>query len=200
MLKINKKNEPEFLLEYKRKNAPKTWNDYDKDIKDSLKEFILGKEQEEYCSYCQRTIYSNDEAHIEHIQPRDKYPKLFQDYNNIIISCNEKHTCGMNKGNDYDDNFINPVLDNPNEYLDFNLANGEILPKYTQEETLSYKRAKYTIEILNLNHYKLKEARKNLIDILQVYKENYDDYNEYLQFFLDDKHSFPSLIKYYMQI
>jgi len=50
MLKINKKNEPEFLLEYKRKNAPKTWNDYDKDIKDSLKEFILGKEQEEYCS------------------------------------------------------------------------------------------------------------------------------------------------------
>jgi len=106
----------------------------------------------------------------------------------------------MNKGNDYDDNFINPVLDNPNEYLDFNLANGEILPKYTQEETLSYKRAKYTIEILNLNHYKLKEARKNLIDILQVYKENYDDYNEYLQFFLDDKHSFPSLIKYYMQI
>ena len=28
----------------------------------------------------------------------------------------------MNKGNDYDENFINPVLDNPNEYLDFNLS------------------------------------------------------------------------------
>jgi len=36
--------------------------------------------------------------------------------------------------------------------------------------------------------------------INEVYKENYDDYNEYLQFFLDDKHSFPDLIKYYMQI
>ncbi|WP_367277809.1 retron system putative HNH endonuclease [Clostridium sp.] len=160
----------------------------------------LRKKQGRYCAYCQRTIYESDEGHIEHIKPRDKYPSLFQDYNNIITSCNEKHTCGINKGNDYDENFINPVLDDPSEYLDFNLANGEIIPKYTQEETLKFKRAKYTIEILNLNHFKLKEARKNLIDILQVYKENYDDYNEYLQFFLDDKHSFPELIKYYMQM
>ena len=106
----------------------------------------------------------------------------------------------MCKGNDYNEKFIHPVLDNPNKYLDFNLANGEIIAKSNQKETIDYRRAKYTIEILNLNNYKIKEARKNLIDILQVYKENYDEYNEYLKFFLDDKHSFPELIKYYMQI
>lgn len=119
MLKIIKENEPEFLLQYKRKSSPKTWSDYDdKEIKNNIKEFILKNEQNQYCAYCQRTIYSNDESHIEHIKPRDKFPKLFQEYNNI----------------------------------------------------------------------------------LEVYKENYDDYNEYLQFFLDDKHSFPDLIKYYMEI
>jgi uncharacterized protein (TIGR02646 family) len=200
MIKVNKESEPNFLKEYKRKNSPKAWTDYNKDIKEKLKEFILGKEQGNYCAYCQKRIYENDEAHIEHIKPRDKYPNLFEDYNNIIVSCNEKHTCGMKKANLYDENFINPVLDNPNEYLDFNLANGEIIPKNNEDDTLGYKRAKYTIEVLNLNYYKLTDARKNLIDILEVYKGNYDDYNEYLQFFLDDKHNFPELIKYYMQI
>lgn len=125
MLKINKENEPEFLLQYKSKSSPKTWKDYDSEIKERLKNFILEKEQGKYCAYCEKTIYEISEAHIEHIEPRDKFPKLFQEYNNIIISCNYKHTCGMSKGNDY---------------------------------------------------------------------------NEYLQFFLDDKHSFPDLIKYYMQI
>ncbi|MDR3594430.1 retron system putative HNH endonuclease [Clostridium sp.] len=197
MLKINKENEPEFLLEYKRKNSPKAWKDYESEIKDCLKSFILEKEQ---YKYCERTIYELSESHIEHIKPRDKFPKSFQEYNNIIVSCNNKHICGMKKGKDYNEEFIHPVLENPDEYLDFNLANGEIIPKFTQEETLNYKRAKYTIEILNLNDYKLKEARKTLIDSLEVYKEYYDDFNEYLQFFLDDKHSFPNLIKYYMQI
>lgn len=200
MLKINKEYEPDFLLQYKRRNSPNTWIDYDKEVKDNLKEFIINNEQNQYCPYCERTIYKSGEAHIEHIKPRDKFPELFQEYNNIIVSCNGNQTCGMKKGNQYDDSFINPVIDNPSEYLDYNLANGEIIPKDTEEETLNYKRAKYTIEVLNLNYSKLKEARKNLIDILEVYKENYDDYNDYLQFFLDDKHSFPNLIQYYMQI
>ncbi|WP_297420830.1 hypothetical protein [Clostridium sp.] len=46
MLKINKETEPEFLLEYKRKKSPKVWKDYDTDIKDSLKIFILEKNRE----------------------------------------------------------------------------------------------------------------------------------------------------------
>ena len=82
MLKINKENEPEFLLQYKRKNSPKTWIDYDKEIKDSIKGIYIRKRTEKYCAYCQRTIYRNDEAHIEHIEPRDKFPNYFR---NIII-------------------------------------------------------------------------------------------------------------------
>jgi len=200
MLKINKEKEPEFLLKYKRKISPKVWKDYDGEIKDTLKSFILEKEQGKYCAYCERTIYEVTESHIEHIEPRDRFPKLFQEYNNIIVSCNNKHTCGMRKGNEYDESFIHPVLENPDKYLDFNLANGEIIPKSDQQENLNYKRARYTIEILNLNDYKLKEARKALIDSLEVYREYYDDFNEYLQYFLDDKHSFPNLIKYFMHI
>lgn len=200
MLKVNKNQEPKFLLEYKKKYSPKSWDDYNKeDIKTKIKENILVKEQKEYCPYCEKRIYTNDDGHIEHIKPRDTYPKEFQNYNNFLVSCNQKNSCGIYKKNKYDNKFINPVIDNPENYFNYNIANGEITPKSNDENSSEYIRSTYTIGILDLNCYELKEARKALIDILEVYKENYDEYDEYLQFFIDDGHNFPSLIKLYMQ-
>lgn len=201
MLKVNKEQEPNFLLEYKKRYSPKSWNDYNKDdIKTKIKENILVIEQNEYCPYCEKRIYDNNDGHIEHIKPRDYYPKEFQNYDNLLVSCNQKNSCGMYKKNKYDDKFINPVVDNPKIYFSYNIANGEVIPKSNNRHSNEYKRAIYTIEALNLNCYELKEARKALIDILEVYRENYDEYNEYLQFFIDDGHSFPSLINLYMQL
>lgn len=200
MLKVNKDEEPDFLLEYKRKYSPKSWADYNKDgIRSKIKENILVLEQEEYCPYCEKRIY-DDEGHIEHIKPRDLYPKEFESYNNLIVSCDEKNSCGKYKRNNYSNNLINPVIDNPSEYFDYNIASGEIIPKNNDESSKEYIRAIYTIETLNLNSYELKEARKALIDILNVYRENYDEYNSYLQYFLDDRQNFPSLIKLFMEV
>lgn len=200
MLKVNKDEEPDFLLEYKRKYSPKSWIDYNKDgIRSEIKKNILFLEQEEYCPYCEKRIYDN-EGHIEHIKPRDLYPKEFESYNNLIVSCDEKNSCGKYKRNNYSNNLINPVIDDPDEYFDYNIASGEIIPKNNDESSKEYIRAIYTIETLNLNCYELKEARKALIDILNVYRENYNEYNSYLQCFLDDRHNFPSLIKLFMEV
>jgi hypothetical protein len=47
MLIVNKEPEPNFLLEYKKKYAPKSWADYNKDdIKTKIKENILAIEQD----------------------------------------------------------------------------------------------------------------------------------------------------------
>ena len=200
MLKVNKYKEPDFLLEYKRKYSPKSWIEYNKDgIRSEIKKNILFLEQEEYCPYCEKRIY-DDEGHIEHIKPRDLYPKEFESYNNLIVSCDEKNSCGKYKRNNYSNNLINPVIDDPDEYFDYNIASGEIIPKNNDESSKEYIRAIYTIETLNLNCYELKEARKALIDILNVYRENYDEYNSYLQYFLDDRQNFPSLIKLFMEV
>lgn len=198
MLKVNKEQEPDFLLEYKKRHSPKEWTDYNKDdIRNKIKENILVLEQNEYCPYCEKRIYTNNDGHIEHIKPRDMYPKDFQDYNNLLVSCNEINSCGKYKKNNYNENFINPVIDNPEEFLDYNMASGEVIPKSNDINSKEYARAKYTIDILNLNSYELKNARANLIDLLSVYTgEN----KQYLQFFLDDRHNFPSLIKLYMEI
>jgi len=200
VLRVNKNIEPAFLLEFKRKSTPKTWNDYnDGNIKIDIKTFILKNEQSEYCPYCEKAIYNINEGHIEHIKPRDLFPKLFQEYNNMVVSCNEKNSCGNAKQNKYSKEFINPVIENPKEFLTFNLASGEIIPTYKDAQDIRNKRALYTITLLNLNNYILKDARKNLIQILEVYRENYDEFACYLQYFLDDGHSFPSLIKFYME-
>lgn len=70
--------------------------------------------------------------------------------------------------------------------MTYNLASGEIVPIYKDTEDIRNKRASYTIELLNLNNYVLKDARKNLIQILEVYRENFDEITAYLQYFLDD--------------
>lgn len=201
MLIVNKEQEPNILLEYKKKYSPKSWDDYNKDdIKSKIKENILVLEQKEYCPYCEKRLYYNKDGHIEHIKPRDIYPKEFQSYDNLLVSCNQKNSCGMYKKNKYDDKFINPVIDNPKKYFNYNIANGEIVPKNNDENSNEYIRATYSINVLNLNSYELKEARKVLIDMLEVYRENYEEYNEYLEFFIDDGHNFPSLIELYMQL
>lgn len=198
MLKVSKDKEPDFLLEYKRKYSPKVWSDYDKEnIKSDIKENILVMEQDEFCPYCEKRIYSNYEGHIEHIKPRDLYPKEFQSYNNLLVSCNEKNSCGSHKKNSYSEKFINPTKENPEDYFYYNIASGEIVPKSNAENSEEYLKAKYTIEILNLNSCELKNARKNLVDILEVYTgEN----KQYLQFFLDDRHNFPTLIRMIMNL
>ncbi|MBK5242549.1 retron system putative HNH endonuclease [Clostridium sp.] len=199
MLKINKNIEPAFLLKFKRKNIPKTWYDYNNGtIKSELKEYILENEQSKYCLYCEKSIYNINEGHIEHIKPRDLFPKLFQKYNNLIVSCNEKNSCGSAKQNKYSEEFINPVIENPKDFLTYNLASGEIIPTYKDVGDIRNKRASYTIELLNLNNYVLKDARKNLIQILEVYRAN-EEITAYLQYFLDDGYNFPSLIRFYME-
>ncbi|MBZ9633336.1 retron system putative HNH endonuclease [Clostridium sp. FP1] len=197
MLKVNKGNEPDFLARYKKKHSPKQWNDYDKDdIRNKIKGNILKLEQEEYCPYCEQRIHKNDDSHIEHIKPRDIYPKEFQNYSNLLVSCNEKNSCGKYKDNKYGECFINLVIDDPQDYFDYIIANGEITPRIKAEDSIEYKKAIYTINLLNLNSNELKNARANLIDMLSVYKDNN---RECLQFFLEDGNNFPSIIKLCME-
>ena len=45
MLKVNKNEEPEFFLKFKRRNKIGNWKDFDFKIKQELKEYMLEKEQ-----------------------------------------------------------------------------------------------------------------------------------------------------------
>ena len=188
IIKVNTPNFFEKIIENKNIVA---WKDLDKmlfektdiSIKEKLRKYILENEQNNRCVYCESKInYLNDKSHIEHIKPKDKYPKEFKDYNNLVVSCNNKNTCGIYKGNNYKDFFINPILENPEEYLTYDLMTGEIISR--KIDINKKEKADYTIEVLNLNFSKLKDARARFI--LEA-----DKMKEYLEY-LDE---FPSLIK-----
>lgn len=180
MLKVNKTDEPDFLKEFKRKDTPKNWDDYNNGIiKKEIKEHILIGEQNMYCPYCERVIDDIDDSHIEHIMPKDLYPNKFQDYDNLLVSCNDKLSCGKIKDNNYSNDFINPVIENPIDYLEYDIKTGEIKPIHING--MLHDKAKYTIEILNLNNYKLVQARKTFLEQIDyMIGESRKEYLEYL--------------------
>lgn len=207
MLKIIKTPEPDFYKDFKKKYKYTNWEQYNSslgmEIKRKLKKYMLKEEQDYYCPYCERKIitkYEKEEteeninnilkrkSHIEHIIPKSIKPQFFQEYNNFLVSCTDKETCGMAKENSYSNNFINPVLEDPKRYFEYDIKTGEIkVRKISLEEQL---KAEETIKILNLNQPRLKNARYTLIQ--QLY------FTEDLSIYEDE--NFPTLVEYIKNI
>lgn len=180
MIHIQKAEEPEFMIEFKKKNPKKTYDSEEfAPYRDRLRE-ILVKEQKNICAYCcARIDRDKSKSHNEHIEPRN--PGKYQsnkslDYYNIVASCNNKKTCGNAKGNKYEaDKFISPLSSDCEDKFDYYLDG-------------SIEGDKYTIDVLNLNEYELRNARKNVLRYLQpmdketindVFMNNQDEYLPY---------------------
>ncbi|MDD6572028.1 MAG: TIGR02646 family protein [Thermoflexaceae bacterium] len=157
MIYIEKKEEPVWLLEYKQNNPEATYDSesfagYREQLRDEL---IL--EQHSLCAYCCSHI-NNDKAHNEHIEPR--HPRngvslRSLDYSNIVASCNNKSTCGSKKKNEYDsESFVSPLNPDCEDVFTY-------YPDGVMEGN------QYTIDLLNLNAYELKEARKAVYKIIK---------------------------------
>ncbi|MBP9630375.1 MAG: TIGR02646 family protein [Leptotrichiaceae bacterium] len=192
MLKVNKKEEPDFFLIFKRYSNPKDWDDYTTNIKRRLKKYMLKNEQYSFCPYCERKI-KVERSQIEHIKPKGKFPELLNEYSNYLTGCLEYHrTCGSSKGNKWDKNFINPVRKNPEEYFIYELSTGRIIPNC--EDGRKKAEAEKTIEILNLNERRLCEQRKRYISKV-VRRNGTIDYK--IINYIDE---FPTLKRYLLKI
>ena len=157
MLYIKKENEPRFLIEFKEKYPKK---DYDSsefaEYRPKLNQALV-KEQKGICAYCCGRI-SEQKSHNEHIEPRHPGKYISDrtlDYMNIVASCNNERTCGRKKNNKYDERkFVSPVNEQCEDKFKY-YSNGKIVGD------------DYTIQLLNLNDYELKNARKAVIKKLQ---------------------------------
>ena len=150
MLYIEKSGEPLFLSDFKRKNPTKTYDSEEfAKLRVELKKVLI-KEQKGLCAYCCGKI-AEEKSHNEHIEPQN--PGIYSsdkslEYTNIVASCNNQKTCGNKKGNQYDSaKFVSPLDKNCEEKFKY-YADGTI-----EGDT-------YTIDLLNLNDYGLKSARK----------------------------------------
>lgn len=192
MLKVQKTLEPKFYKDFKTKHISKinNWDDMNDhyEVKQELREYMLLEEQNFKCPYCESLIYDESEGNIEHIRPKDKFKELYLDYNNFLTSCRSTYSCDNFKGSKWDENFINPVLEDPRDYFTYDLYSGEIIPK--SDDKMIKEKAEKTIEILNLNHNNLKNKRRNFIKMLSKLKR--EDFE-----FIEEQ---ESLLKYYLEL
>lgn len=71
------------------------------------------------CFFCESYIGHIDYPHIEHFWPKSLYPKYTFKWSNFLLACGR---CNIPKDN-FDTKlnpFINPILDNPEDFLAYN--------------------------------------------------------------------------------
>ena len=161
MLKVNKKkSEPEEFTKYKSKHKIINWDSFTPEIKQVLKQYLLEEQENSCCPYCEIEI-NLENSHIEHIKPKNIFPNLLADYNNFIACCLTKKRCGNSKASKWSELFINPITENPEDYFEYDIKTGRMVPIFKEGE--KYEKAKYTIDLLNLNDNRLCEIRKKYI-------------------------------------
>lgn len=166
MKHIEKMEEPEDLVTWKandkmyQRNQPK-WNRLRSADKQPVHVALL-KEQGGICCYCGTSI-ELDTSHIEHFRPREFFPNLQLEYDNLLCSCQrelqkeEPIHCGKAKGSWFEDGVTISPLD----------PNCETLFEYSESghiAAIGYEHgADATITHLNLDDDKLVELRKAAI-------------------------------------
>lgn len=118
------------------------------------------------CMYCESRVTDVYFGDVEHIRPKDLFPDLEHDWNNLGFVCAK---CNNSKSNKWFEEtpFINPYLENPSEEI---AALGQWLFHRPGSD-----RGRVTIHEINLNRPALLENRleklkriQNILDLLAI--------------------------------
>jgi len=175
MFKITK-NEPNFFtkakLKVKQPKISSAWSDIEiENIRPELRKYILREEQNLLCIYCEKILDDNPKnSNIDHFKLKagHLFPEKTLDYTNLLVSCNTKGRCSDYKDkhikskDDYE-NIVNPITENPDDFFDY-LITGRIIAIDDNPK------AKFTIEIFQLEQPSLVRQRKKIADTLEHIK------------------------------
>ncbi len=155
-----------------------------KRIEKELQKIAVGGQ---YCNYCE----ANKGTNIEHIYPKGLFPNktfVWENYLWACKQCNGRHKVSQfqifetpqsakvlnlvanqqfQRPPNEDAVFINPRVDNPLDYFQLDLETGLFNVLAADNHARAYKRAAYTLDILQLN------ARKGLVEARQVAYQSY---------------------------
>ena len=85
------------------------------------------------------------------------------------------------------------------KFLTHNIATGEIVPMNKDLDDADYKRAIYTIELLNLNETNLLGKRKTMhLSLSYLIGSSKEEFEGNLELYTEDNRDFPSIIKHHL--
>ncbi|OQY55070.1 MAG: hypothetical protein B6247_09130 [Candidatus Parabeggiatoa sp. nov. 2] len=170
---IDKSNRCAEFDEYVNNDSPSVWDEFKTDIKLKLHQHLFCSQQG-LCIYCQQEVPEKKEteyrirSHIEHIRPRSR-PQ-------------------------YAHKFLNPVECNEIEdYFVYDIE-GKIHPNSSKNQEDRTK-AEYMISILDLNHSKLTDIRKEQYQLIIEQQEKGLDIEEFLNPHYDLLPAFYAMLK-----
>lgn len=171
MIYIDRTEEPGFWKEYCLKHPGTHYDNLQsteegRDLRRQIRAYNISQ-QHGLCAYCCRSINIGGSLN-EHIKPKGlgKYANLSMLYSNIVACCKTEGvnaTCSAAKENQYDEKFVSPLDKNCESHFAY-YPNGEVVPQTTEGD--------YTIKILNLNSYRLREARKAYYQVCESYHDD----------------------------
>lgn len=134
-----------------------------------------------YCHLCEMKV--TNAIAIEHIKPKDHFPKLQAHWDNFLLICNHcnSHKLATIPTSPYKKKYYWPHLNNTIKAFDFKI-NGEIIPNTTYLNTQpQIDRAKATIGLYGLDKSVTAQGNSDdrLKDRLEAYKQAIDRYIEY---------------------
>lgn len=200
MRRIIKSEVPEFWAEFCRKHPRIHYNDLDKTpegkaVRSQMHDYLMA-EQMGICCYCCKSI-TKDHSHNEHIIPREGHTnKQSMDYYNLVASCSPKKgeadTCGHKKDNEKKlQSFVSPLDEACESQFEFSFV-GDI--------TGTTDKGRYTVDLLNVNSYRLKNAREALyeecISMAELCGKEYV-YETYLLPQNGKLHAFADMVQYF---
>ncbi|SFV53269.1 hypothetical protein MNB_SV-13-425 [hydrothermal vent metagenome] len=153
---------------------------------------ILVDEQNQQCGYTEIYINNEEESHIDHYVKQEYNQNLKFDWNNYIVATKDNNFGANYKDNTYKIQkseyalIFNPIFDTVEEHFYYDEF-GMII----EDEGKVQK----TIEVFNLNHSLLKFKRKQIISLIEYFK-NDGLSNLEIKFELED-YGFKSIINQY---
>lgn len=177
MKHILKQNEPTGMAEVRKQHL--NWDDFHDQfatLYHQCRDQAINEQGEE-CAYTGLPLNDSSNIHLDHFKKKALYENLTFDWNNLFAAIKDN---GF--GADFKDRIIdgknhttlyslllNPAIDDP-EPLFWYSNDGYIVAKSDLNE-IQKQRVETTITIFNLNHSTLVHRRRELLTILENYKE-----------------------------
>lgn len=153
MRKITKLSEPHELVQAKERHQKRHYNELDAEERQSIREHCL-IEQKGLCAFCCAPM-EETRGRNAHLQSQSRFPQYSLDWNNIVLSCDNRKHCDR-----FQDNKPLPITPLMNECeTDFIFYTSGKVKGLTLE-------AEETIRNLGLDNPTLNAKRKKAIDDL----------------------------------
>ena len=140
---------------------------------------MLGNRTNDICWYCERECYVDAEygdraPTVDHFRPLSKFPALAYVWSNWIFCCRR---CNAEKDDGWPElGYVDPgatvVTERPEQYFDYDIETGEIIPKIGLSGD-ARRKAWHTIDDLGLNKldvrfYRFDHTRRFVNDLLTL--------------------------------